>query len=162
MCHDISNYHGATFVPWTCTIKCHWPLLHPGWKWRSLPLFPWLLSIAKSMGGKLPKPQKLADRVFILAWPLLYVWQVCVSVCECVCVCVCVCARTCFHAHLLAKSLHSYLTLILWTIALQGPLSMGFSRQEYWSRLPFPISFQPRDWTSVSCIPCIGRQVLYH
>ena len=22
--------------------------------------------------------------------------------------------------------------------SLQGPLSMGFSRQEYWSRLPFP------------------------
>ena len=26
----------------------------------------------------------------------------------------------------------------LWTVAYQGPLSMGFSRQEYWSRLPFP------------------------
>ena len=26
----------------------------------------------------------------------------------------------------------------LWTVALQGPLSTGFSRQEYWSRLPFP------------------------
>ena len=26
----------------------------------------------------------------------------------------------------------------LWTIARQAPLSMGFSRQEYWSRLPFP------------------------
>ena len=25
-----------------------------------------------------------------------------------------------------------------WTIAHQSPLSMGFSRQEYWSRLPFP------------------------
>ena len=25
-----------------------------------------------------------------------------------------------------------------WTIARQAPLSMGFSRQEYWSRLPFP------------------------
>ena len=25
-----------------------------------------------------------------------------------------------------------------WTIALQAPLSMGFSRQEYWSGLPFP------------------------
>ena len=24
------------------------------------------------------------------------------------------------------------------TVALQAPLSMGFSRQEYWSRLPFP------------------------
>ena len=25
-----------------------------------------------------------------------------------------------------------------WTIAHQAPLSMGFSRQEYWSELPFP------------------------
>ena len=25
-----------------------------------------------------------------------------------------------------------------WTIACQVPLSMGFSRQEYWSGLPFP------------------------
>ena len=24
------------------------------------------------------------------------------------------------------------------TVALQAPLSMGFSRQEYWSRLPLP------------------------
>ena len=26
-----------------------------------------------------------------------------------------------------------------WTVARQAPLSMGFSRQEYWSGLPFPI-----------------------
>ena len=26
----------------------------------------------------------------------------------------------------------------LWTVALQAPLSMGFSRQEYWDELPFP------------------------
>ena len=26
----------------------------------------------------------------------------------------------------------------LWTVAYQAPLSMGFSQQEYWSRLPFP------------------------
>ena len=29
-----------------------------------------------------------------------------------------------------------------WIVAYQGPLSMGFSRQEYWSGLPFP---SPRD-----------------
>ena len=27
-----------------------------------------------------------------------------------------------------------------WTIAHQAPLSMGFLRQGYWSRFPFPIS----------------------
>ena len=25
-----------------------------------------------------------------------------------------------------------------WAVACQAPLSMGFSRQEYWSELPFP------------------------
>ena len=25
-----------------------------------------------------------------------------------------------------------------WTVSFQAPLSMGFSRQEYWSRLPCP------------------------
>ena len=37
----------------------------------------------------------------------------------------------------------SCLTLVIpWTIACQAPLSMGFSRQEYWSGLLFP---SPRD-----------------
>ena len=32
-----------------------------------------------------------------------------------------------------------YLTLAIpWTVACQAPLSKGFSRQEYWSGLPFP------------------------
>ena len=38
---------------------------------------------------------------------------------------------------------NSCLTLVTpWTVAFQPPLSMGFSRQEYWSGLPFP---SPRD-----------------
>ena len=28
--------------------------------------------------------------------------------------------------------------VILWTVASQAPLSMEFSRQEYWSGFPFP------------------------
>ena len=32
------------------------------------------------------------------------------------------------------------LSVTLWTIACQAPLSMGFYRQEYWSMLPFPSS----------------------
>ena len=32
---------------------------------------------------------------------------------------------------------HSFVTP--WTVACQAPLSMGFPRQEYWSRLPFPL-----------------------
>ena len=33
---------------------------------------------------------------------------------------------------------HVRLFAIAWTVALQVPLSMGFSQQEYWSGLPFP------------------------
>ena len=42
-----------------------------------------------------------------------------------------------------------------WTIACQALLSMGFSRQEYWSVLPLPTpgeSSQPRNRTHISCI----------
>ena len=37
------------------------------------------------------------------------------------------------HSHVLPSE-------IPWTVARQAPLSMEFSRPEYWSRLPFPIS----------------------
>ena len=37
---------------------------------------------------------------------------------------------------------HVRLFVTPWTVAYQAPLSMGFSRQEYWSGLPFP---SPRD-----------------
>ena len=37
---------------------------------------------------------------------------------------------------LVAKLCSTLVTL--WTVACQAPLSMGFSRQEYWSGLPFP------------------------
>ena len=30
------------------------------------------------------------------------------------------------------------LFVTLWTVAYQAPLSVGFSRQQYWSGLPFP------------------------
>ena len=43
------------------------------------------------------------------------------------------------HTHLHAQLLQSCLTLFdLWTIAYQAPLSMGFSRQEYWSGVLCP------------------------
>ena len=38
----------------------------------------------------------------------------------------------------------------LWTIALQAPLSMGFSRQEYWSGLPCP---PPGDLSNLGTEP---------
>ena len=37
------------------------------------------------------------------------------------------------------KSLRRVQLLVTpWTVAYQAPPSMGFSRQEYWSALPFP------------------------
>ena len=38
---------------------------------------------------------------------------------------------------------------ILWTVAHQAPLSKGFSRQEYWSELPFPF---PGDLNPLFCL----------
>ena len=43
-----------------------------------------------------------------------------------------------------------------WTAAYQAPLSMGFSRQEYWSGLPFP---SPGDLPHPGLSHC--RQMLY-
>ena len=34
--------------------------------------------------------------------------------------------------------MHECSVISLWTVAHQTPLSMGFSRQEYWRGLPFP------------------------
>ena len=42
----------------------------------------------------------------------------------------CVCVPCCFS--------HALLSATPWTAAHQAPLSMGFSRQEYWSGLPGP------------------------
>ena len=58
-----------------------------------------------------------------------------------------------------------WLFVTLWTTACQAPLSMGFSRQEFWSGLPFPT---PRDLPNLEIEPApltstgIGRRVLYH
>ena len=51
--------------------------------------------------------------------------------------------------HLLLLLL-SRLSETLWTAAHQAPLSMGFSRQEYWTGLPFPSPIQTSRGTSNS------------
>ena len=67
----------------------------------------------------------------------------------------------CMHA---VTSVMSWLFADLWTLAHLAPLSMGFSRQEYWSDLPGPPPGDPptQGWTHISYISCIGRWVLYH
>ena len=42
------------------------------------------------------------------------------------------------HCAVLSRFSHVQLFVTLWTVAHQLPLSMGFSRQGYWSGLPFP------------------------
>ena len=42
------------------------------------------------------------------------------------------------HACVLSRFSRVYLCATLWTAARQAPLSVGFSRQEHWSGLPFP------------------------
>ena len=67
----------------------------------------------------------------------------------------------CVHAYVLSLV---QLCVAHQTIVHQAPLSMGFSRQEYWSGLPFPDSRDLPDpgVEPISCVSCIGRQILYH
>ena len=60
------------------------------------------------------------------------------------CVCVCVCMLSHFSG--------GWLFVTLWPVAHQAPLSMGFSRQEYWNGLLClpPGTLQPRDQTCIS------------
>ena len=60
---------------------------------------------------------------------------------------------------------HAQIFVTLWTVTHQAPLSMGFSRQEYWSGLPCPPlgelpdpGIEPMSLN----ISSIGRWVLYH
>ena len=57
------------------------------------------------------------------------------------------------------------LFVTLWTVARQAPLSMGFSRQEHLSELPFPtLGDLPHQGLNSHLlhISCIGGQILYH
>ena len=66
---------------------------------------------------------------------------------------------------MLSHFIHVQLFALLGTIAHEASLSMGFSRQEYWSGLPCP---PPGDLPNPGIEPvspyvsCVGRHVLYH
>ena len=68
-------------------------------------------------------------------------------------------------AYVVCRFSHVQLFATLWMIAQQASLSMGFSRQGYWSGLPCPRpehlpnpGIEPESLKSV----CTGRWVLYH
>ena len=81
----------------------------------------------------------------------------------CVCVCaragVCACARVC-----VCMLRCTQLFATPWTIACQTPLYMVFSRQEYWSGLPFPAPGDLPDPGSkpASLASPTLQQTLYH
>ena len=68
-----------------------------------------------------------------------------------------VCVPSCFS--------HVWLFANLWTIAYQAPLSIGIllARILEWAATPSSRgSSWPRDWTWVSYVSCITKQILYH
>ena len=48
------------------------------------------------------------------------------------------CRQILYYLLLLSHFSHVWLFTTLWTVARQAPVSVGFSRQEYWSGLPCP------------------------
>ena len=76
----------------------------------------------------------------------------------------CIFKKFCKTLLLLSHFSHVRLCVTPQTAAHQAPPSLGFSRQEYWSGLPFP---PPGDLPDpsiepVSHVSCIGRWILYH
>ena len=63
---------------------------------------------------------------FIITWASFY--NISSYVCVCACMHTCACMLTCLSC--------VRLSAISWPVAHQAPLSMGFSKQEYWSGLP--------------------------
>ena len=57
------------------------------------------------------------------------------SLSQCVCVSLSMCVSVSVYVYV---SQRVCLCVILWTVARQAPLSVGFSRQEYWSGLLCP------------------------
>ena len=59
---------------------------------------------------------------------------------------------------------HNQLFVTPWTVAHQAPLSMGFSRQEYWTGLPFPPPGNlpdPGIEPTALVSPTLSRRILY-
>ena len=62
----------------------------------------------------------------------------------------------CYKPIFLHPRAHMHSHVIAWTSARQAPLSMDFSRQEYWSGLPFP---SPRAFSNCGYQHNSGSQI---
>ena len=99
--------------------QCLFSLLH--WQVNSLPLVP---------PGKPPQPHRRSSILYYLPTkPPMFLYQM--SFCHSIP------TRTIIHLKVkLLSCVRLFATL--WTVAYQATPSIGFSRQEYWSGLPFP------------------------
>ena len=74
----------------------------------------------------------------------------------CVCVCVCVCVRACSFAQL-CSTLCEPMDCSPPGLSVHG---ISQARILVWVAVPFSKgSSQPRDWTHISCVSCITRQI---
>ena len=73
----------------------------------------------------------------------------------CMCVYIYIYIYIYIHACVCESSSHVWLSATPWTVACQAPLSMEFSRQEYWSGLPFPSPGDLPDPGIKPASPCI-------
>ena len=84
--------------------------------------------------------------IFSLCCPVLCV---CVCVCVCMCAYVCVCVCVCVSTLVVSDSLWPH-RLVAW----QDPLSMEFSRQEYWNEFP---CLSPGDFPDPGILYCLSQ-----
>ena len=57
---------------------------------------------------------------------------------------------------------HARLFVTPWTVAHQAPLTMEFSRQEYWNVLPAPSLWDLPNPGIEPTSPALERRILYH
>ena len=100
----------------------------------------------------------VSDAVYVCVYK-----YICVYMCLCICIYICIKDEyTYIYIWLCALSHFSrvWLCATLWTAVCQAPLSMGFSRPEYCSGLPFPSPGDlPDPGMEAGLLNC--RQILY-
>ena len=121
---DINHYHREHTVLQICT-NIFSP---PSHQTHSSSLFqkdPLGLLIGIHLAGLIKPSLQNFDNIYITSFQMSYLYMYVYYTHICVCVCVCVRAR-------------SVTQLCLTLCDPLAPLFLGFSRQEYWSRLPCP------------------------
>ena len=118
--HDESlSLMTVAVLPW------NWALSSICWQgWSSL------LSVGGRSFWRAFSLETLKKKKPLHFWGPCFSMQALVPSAKGVCVYVCVCV--------LSRFSHVWLFGTPWTVACQALLSVGFSRQEYWSGLPFP------------------------